>query len=155
MRTVASDTSSCLIVDDSKAMRMIVSRVLRQAGYGHAEFVEGSNGVEGLAAARAGDIDLVLSDWNMPEMNGIEFLLRLRAGGSDVRFGFVTSESTADMREQAVLAGALTMVPPAAVADTLRKGDVSESLVARPEFRRDFAVQIDGYGAGRLSLLVN
>jgi len=95
-----------LIVDDSKAMRMIVSRVLRQAGYGNAEFVEGSNGVEGLAAARAGDIDLVLSDWNMPEMNGIEFLQKLRAEGSAVRFGFVTSESTADMKEQAVLSGA-------------------------------------------------
>ena len=85
---------------------MIVSRVLRQAGYGNAEFVEGSNGVEGLVAARAGDVDLVLSDWNMPEMNGIEFLRTLRAEGSTVRFGFVTSESTADMKEQAVLAGA-------------------------------------------------
>ena len=93
-------------------------------------------------------------------------------------------------------AGALTMVPPAAVADTLRKGDVTESLenfreivnilaqllnsprtshlrlagvhvvpgdlpegvsslVATPQFRRDFAVQIDGYGGGRISLLVN
>lgn len=95
-----------LIVDDSKAMRMIVSRVLRQAGYGNAEFVEGSNGVEGLLAARAGGIDLILSDWNMPEMNGIEFLQTLRAEGSTVQFGFVTSESTADMKEQAVLAGA-------------------------------------------------
>ena len=65
-----------LIVDDSKAMRMIVSRVLRQAGYGNAEFVEASNGAEGLAAARAGGVDLILSDWNMPEMNGIEFLER-------------------------------------------------------------------------------
>ena len=95
-----------LIVDDSKAMRMIVSRVLRQAGYGTAEFVEGANGVEGLAAARAGGIDLILSDWNMPEMNGIDFLKALRAEGSTVQFGFVTSESTADMKEQAVLAGA-------------------------------------------------
>ena len=95
-----------LIVDDSKAMRMIVGRVLRQAGYGAAEFVEGSNGAEGLAAVRAGGIDLVLSDWNMPEMTGIEFLKALRAEGRTVRFGFVTSESTADMREQAVLAGA-------------------------------------------------
>jgi two-component system, chemotaxis family, chemotaxis protein CheY len=94
-----------LIVDDSKAMRMIVSRVLRQSGYGHAEFVEGANGVEGLAAVRAGEVDLVLSDWNMPEMNGIDFLRALRAEGRTVRFGFVTSESTADMKEQAVLAG--------------------------------------------------
>jgi two-component system chemotaxis response regulator CheY len=95
-----------LIVDDSKAMRMIVSRVLRQAGYGHAEFVEGSNGVEGLLAVRGGGVDLVLSDWNMPEMTGIEFLQALRHEGNTVRFGFVTSESTAGMKEQAGLAGA-------------------------------------------------
>ena len=49
---------------------------------------------------------MVLSDWNMPEMNGIEFLKALRAEGNTTRFGFVTSESTADMKEQAVLAGA-------------------------------------------------
>jgi two-component system chemotaxis response regulator CheY len=106
-----------LIVDDSKAMRMIVSRVLRQAGYGNAEFVEGSNGVEGLIAARAGDIDMVLSDWNMPEMNGIEFLRTLRAEGNTVRFGFVTSESTADMKEQAVLAGATFFITKPFTAD--------------------------------------
>ena len=95
-----------LIVDDSKAMRMIVGRVLRQTGYGDATFEEASNGAEGLEAVRASQPDLVLSDWNMPEMNGIEFLRALRAGGSDVRFGFVTSESTPDMREQAIAAGA-------------------------------------------------
>jgi two-component system chemotaxis response regulator CheY len=106
-----------LIVDDSKAMRMIVGRVLRQAGYGTAEFVEGSNGVEGLLAVRAGGVDLVLSDWNMPEMNGIEFLQTLRAEDNTVRFGFVTSESTADMKEQAVLAGATFFVTKPFTAD--------------------------------------
>jgi two-component system chemotaxis response regulator CheY len=106
-----------LIVDDSRAMRMIVGRVLRQAGYGTAEFVEGSNGIEGLLAVRAGGVDLVLSDWNMPEMNGIEFLRALRAEGHTVRFGFVTSESTADMKEQAVLAGAAFFVMKPFTAD--------------------------------------
>jgi two-component system chemotaxis response regulator CheY len=117
-----------LIVDDSKAMRMIVSRVLRQAGYGNAEFVEAANGAEGLAAARAGDIDLILSDWNMPEMNGIEFLQALRAGGSTIRFGFVTSESTADMKEQAVLSGATFFITKPFTADAL--GEVLGAVVA-------------------------
>jgi two-component system, chemotaxis family, chemotaxis protein CheY len=99
-----------LIVDDSKAMRMIVSRVLRQAGYGNAEFVEGSNGAEGLLAARAGDVDLILSDWNMPEMNGIELLRRLRGQGDRTPFGFVTSEGSAQMRERAADAGALFLI---------------------------------------------
>jgi two-component system chemotaxis response regulator CheY len=117
-----------LIVDDSKAMRMIVSRVLRQAGYGTAEFVEASNGAEGLAATRAGDFDLILSDWNMPEMNGIEFLQALRAAGDPIRFGFVTSESTADMKEQAVLSGATFFITKPFTADAF--GEVLGAVVA-------------------------
>ena len=99
-----------LIVDDSKAMRMIVSRVLRQAGYGTAEFVEGSNGVEGLVAARAGDVDLVLSDWNMPEMTGIELLEALNKLDKKPKFGFVTSEGSPEMRRRAMEAGALFLI---------------------------------------------
>ncbi len=95
-----------LIVDDSKAMRMIVMRHLRQAGYGDATFVEATNGAEGLDVARSESPDLILSDWNMPEMNGHEFLSSLRAGGNPVRFGFVTSEGTPEMRAKALQAGA-------------------------------------------------
>ena len=99
-----------LIVDDSKAMRMIVARVLRQAGYGGSEFVEASDGAEALGAIRAGRFDLVLSDWNMPRLSGIELLQAVRDEGIDVPFGLVTAESTAEMREQALDAGALFVI---------------------------------------------
>jgi two-component system chemotaxis response regulator CheY len=95
-----------LIVDDSKAMRMIIKRHLRQAGYEDATLSEACNGAEGLAMARADPPDLVLSDWNMPDTDGRTFLETLRAEGSTTKFGFVTSESTSDMRVIAVLAGA-------------------------------------------------
>ena len=67
-----------LIVDDSKAMRMIVTRTLRQAGYGDHTFVEAVDGADGLAKVASEAPDLVLSDWNMPEVTGIEFLRALR-----------------------------------------------------------------------------
>jgi two-component system, chemotaxis family, chemotaxis protein CheY len=95
-----------LIVDDSRAMRMIVSRVLRQCGMGEATIEEAENGKLALDIIRAGVPDLVLSDWNMPEMTGIELLRSLQAEGIAVRFGFVTSEHTPEMREQAIAAGA-------------------------------------------------
>ncbi len=95
-----------LIVDDSKAMRMIVMRHLRQAGHGDATLLEAANGAEALDAVHANAPDLVLSDWNMPEMNGHEFLCNLRAQGNRVCFGFVTSESTAEMHHLAVDTGA-------------------------------------------------
>ena len=99
-----------LVVDDSKAMRMIVIRTLRQAGFtGHA-ITEAENGRLGLEAVRSLDPDLVLSDWNMPEMTGIEFLRALRAGGSTTPFCFVTSEGSEEMRTAAVKAGALGVI---------------------------------------------
>lgn len=95
-----------LVVDDSKAMRMIVVRTLRQAGFGGHDVTEASNGVEAMAALKADSYDVVLSDWNMPEMSGIELLTAIKAAGMPVRFGFVTSEGTAPMRQQAQDGGA-------------------------------------------------
>jgi two-component system chemotaxis response regulator CheY len=95
-----------LIVDDSKAMRMIVTRSIRQAGYEDATIHEAADGAEALALLRTSSPDLVLSDWNMPVMSGIELLQALRGDGNDVPFGFVTSESSAEMREQAITSGA-------------------------------------------------
>lgn len=99
-----------LIVDDSKAMRMIVMRTLRQAGYGDHTLIEASNGVEALDIVSKQSPDLILSDWNMPEMNGLELLKSLRAAGNQVKLGFVTSEGTAEVRDTAVAAGALFFV---------------------------------------------
>jgi two-component system, chemotaxis family, chemotaxis protein CheY len=99
-----------LIVDDSRVMRQIVTRTLRQAGFTGHDLVEAADGVEGLAAVAQHEPDLVLSDWNMPEMNGIDLLDALRASGSTVPFGFVTSEGSSDMRARAEAGGALFLI---------------------------------------------
>ena len=107
-----------LIVDDSKAMRMIVIRTLRQAGFADHDFAEAVDGVTALAAIAAEQPDLVLCDWNMPEMNGIELLRTLRASGNAVRFGFVTSESTPAMRNTADENGAMFLIAKPFTAET-------------------------------------
>ena len=99
-----------LVVDDSRVMRQIVIRTLRQAGHGGHDVVEAENGRDGLEKVRAEAPDLVLSDWNMPEMTGIDFLDALRAGGSAVPFGFVTSEGSPDMRARAAASGAAFLI---------------------------------------------
>ncbi|MFN7671152.1 MAG: response regulator [Planctomycetota bacterium] len=63
-----------LIVDDSATMRKIIMRGIRQAGIDNAEFKEAGDGVEGLQAIAAGAFDLILSDVNMPNMNGLDFV---------------------------------------------------------------------------------
>lgn len=99
-----------LVVDDSKAMRSIVMRAVRQAGYDAVTFVEATNGAEALKLVRATPPDLVLADWNMPEMSGIELLKTLRAEGNQTKVGFVTSESDPAMRDLAFQSGALFMI---------------------------------------------
>ncbi len=99
-----------LLVDDSKAMRMIVMRQMRQIGYGDSEFVETENGKEALAAILADPPQLVLSDWNMPEMTGIELLHALNENDVKVTFGFVTSEGTPEMRVRAADAGGVLTI---------------------------------------------
>lgn len=95
-----------LIVDDSKAMRMIVTRTLKLAGYDGHDTIEASNGVEALEKIEAESPDVVLSDWNMPEMKGIELLEKVRESGNNVTFGFITSESSAETKTLAKDAGA-------------------------------------------------
>ena len=108
-----------LIVDDSRAMRMIVRRTLREAGYHH-DVKEASGGGEALQAIQSDQIDLVLCDWNMPDMNGIDVLEKLQSMGSKVRFGFVTSESSPEMRETAKTAGALFLIAKPFTAEGFR-----------------------------------
>jgi two-component system, chemotaxis family, chemotaxis protein CheY len=99
-----------LVVDDSRAMRRIVSRTIRQAGYEGHDIVEAENGREALTVVETEKPDLILSDWHMPEMSGIEFLKALNAKGVEIPFGFVTSESTAEMVDMATEAGAMFLL---------------------------------------------
>jgi two-component system, chemotaxis family, chemotaxis protein CheY len=106
-----------LITDDSKAMRMIVVRTLRQAGFNGHDVIEAENGREGLQKAQADEPDLILCDWNMPEMSGIEFLRALRASGSQIPFCFVTSEGSEEMRTVAAESGAIGLIAKPFTAD--------------------------------------
>lgn len=66
-----------LIVDDSATMRRIIRNNLKFAG--HDDAMEAGNGAEGLACLAGNQVDLVITDWNMPEMNGIEFVKAIRS----------------------------------------------------------------------------
>jgi two-component system chemotaxis response regulator CheY len=108
-----------LVVDDSKAMRMIVRRTLREAGF-HVEVSEAGNGVAALEALQSASFDLILSDWNMPEMNGYELLGKITSEGKGTKLGFVTSESTEEMKKMATDAGAQFFITKPFTADVFR-----------------------------------
>ena len=65
---------SILIVDDSLPMRMVIKRTLKAAGYGKSQLLEAANGQDALEQMRNNWVDMVLTDYNMPVMNGLDFL---------------------------------------------------------------------------------
>jgi len=96
-----------MIIDDSKAIRMILSKTLAEVGY---EVCQAANGEEALAVLEQenGAISLALVDWNMPRMNGLDFVRRLRSDPrySSVLLMMVTTETQVEQMMQALEAGA-------------------------------------------------
>jgi two-component system chemotaxis response regulator CheY len=97
-----------LIVDDSAVMRKIVERALRQGGLDLGEVLEAGNGAEALLAVRKGGLDLILSDINMPVMDGLEFLRNLAAEdlAKGVPVVMITTEGSESRVVEALSAGA-------------------------------------------------
>ncbi len=114
-----------MVVDDSRAMRMVLSRTLTESGFAVVQAADGKQGLETLAREGAA-IRLVLVDWNMPEMDGLQFVknVRSQAEFSDVRIMMVTTETEIEQMARALEAGAdeYIMKPftPEAIQDKLR-----------------------------------
>jgi two-component system, chemotaxis family, chemotaxis protein CheY len=94
-----------LIVDDSRVLRRLLGDMLRQIGF---DVLESANGSEGLDQLQRGTPDVALVDWNMPVMNGLQFVQSVR---SDSRYQkmpimMVTSETELDRMQAALEAGA-------------------------------------------------
>jgi two-component system, chemotaxis family, chemotaxis protein CheY len=97
-----------LIVDDSSVMRKIVERSLRQAGIEEMVVHEAGNGIEALELLRAGKMDLILSDINMPAMDGLELLRQIKTQNlaPGVPVVMITTESSEEHVRQAIASGA-------------------------------------------------
>jgi two-component system chemotaxis response regulator CheY len=99
--------AKALVVDDSRAIRMILGRTLKELGF---EVREAANGREALEVMEVekSSVTLVLADWNMPEMNGLELLKRLRQDPelSSLVIIMVTTETELDQMVVALEAGA-------------------------------------------------
>ncbi|WP_457559945.1 response regulator [Caminibacter sp.] len=98
-----------LIVDDSKSMRNIIKNVLKRLGYKAEQFLEAGDGEEALKILKenADDIEIIFLDWNMPKMNGFEFLKRVRANKDydHIKIIMVTTETKRESVLAAIKAG--------------------------------------------------
>lgn len=96
---------SCLIVDDSKVIRMVARKILQELSFSTIEAEDGQKAVD---ACKLSMPDAVLLDWNMPVMNGIEFLRELRKmpGGDKPVVVFCTTENDIEHIQEAITSGA-------------------------------------------------
>ncbi len=95
-----------LIIDDSRAMRIMLSRFMGELGF---ECTEAGHGKDALGKLGEGPMpDVILCDWNMPEMNGLELVKAVRADGryADIKIVMATTETEASQVNDAMAAGA-------------------------------------------------
>ena len=96
-----------MIIDDSRVMRKIIGGAVTELGF---TWCEAANGKEALTklATEAPPVDAIFVDWNMPEMNGYEFICEIRKGGAYLKtpIMMITTETTQDQIEKALTAGA-------------------------------------------------
>lgn len=109
-----------LVVDDSSTMRRIICNSVKTIG--DCEIVEAGDGIEGLAALEKNpDVTLILTDWNMPNMNGLTFLTKVRETNKDVPIVMVTTEAEKQNVVTAIKAGANNYIVKPFTPDVLKE----------------------------------
>jgi two-component system chemotaxis response regulator CheY len=118
-----------LVVDDSTTMRRIIINTLNKVGY--QDCAEASNGREGIERLAAAGADMVITDWNMPEMSGIEFIRAIRANATtkDLPVLMVTTNAAKDDIVEALRAGINSYVVKPFTPETIK--EKIEAMLAR------------------------
>lgn len=108
-----------LVVDDFATMRRIVRNILKQLGF--SDIIEADDGSTALEILASDKIDLVVSDWNMPKVTGLELLKQIRANSKlkDIPFLMVTAEAQKQNIVEAVQAGCNNYIVKPFTADTI------------------------------------
>jgi len=121
----AGRTMKILIVDDYTAMLRLLRNLLHQLGF--SRVFEAADGVEALEILRSEEIGLVISDWNMDRMSGIEFLREMRADDTlkDIPFIMITAEGSSANVIEAREAGVTNFIVKPFTVETLRAKMVS------------------------------
>jgi CheY-like chemotaxis protein len=97
-----------LVVDDSRAIQAIIRRAIAHCGYTPVEVRTANNGEDALEQLESFTPDLVITDWHMPKVSGLEMVQAMRQWGhKNTRVGFVTTERSEDLLSQAISSGAM------------------------------------------------
>ena len=113
---------NALVVDDSPVMRKLVIKALSQTEYQPSTLLEATDGLNGLEVFKGNpDINLILSDWNMPNMDGFTFVKEIRKFNQDVVALMITTEGTMERMEEALGEGVNNYIVKPFKADELQR----------------------------------
>jgi len=108
-----------LIVDDSSTMRRIIINTLSRIGY--TDVIEGENGKNGLEKLGQGGVEMIITDWNMPEMDGLEFVKTVRGQNPSIPILMVTTNAAKEDIVEALQAGVNNYVVKPFTPETLKE----------------------------------
>ena len=128
---------SILIVDDSLPMRSVIKRTLKAAGYGSSELLEAPNGKEALKLMKSAWIDLIITDYNMPEMNGLEYIKAVKAGelSKEIPVVVISTEGNDEKIKAFMDAGAAGYITKPFTAEAIR--DLIVNILGEIDYEED------------------
>ena len=114
-------SAKILVIDDSSTMRRIVRMSLARSGYSDVE--EAGDGAEGLSMCQAKQYDIILTDWNMPNMDGLQLIIQLRTlpNYASIPIVMVTTEGAKDDVIEALTRGATSYIVKPFTPETLKE----------------------------------
>jgi len=129
---------SILIVDDSLPMRSVIKRTLKAAGYASSEFLEAANGEEALDLMKNSWVDLVITDHNMPVMNGLEFIKNIKKDplSKDIPVVMVSTEDNDSKIRDFIDCGAAGYITKPFTAETIR--DLIVTILGEVNYEETF-----------------
>ena len=129
---------SILIIDDSLPMRSVIKRTLKAAGYGNSELIEAANGKEALELMKNNWIDIVLTDYNMPVMDGLEFIKTIKKDdlSKDIPVVVISTEGNESKIEEFMDCGAVGYITKPFTAEAIR--DLIVNILGEIKYEEDF-----------------
>ena len=145
-----------LVVDDSRATQVIVRRVIQQLPYSNISIANADNGASGLELIRTWEPDLVISDWHMPEMTGIEMLIAFKREMLNIPVGFISTDTAAEKKQEAFDSGAAFYVEKPFKAEDLQSAIIPliETHINYQALKEAENKKTGSYSKEKISLLI-
>ena len=136
---------SILIVDDSLPMRSVIKRTIKAAGYGNADLLEAANGQEAMDLLKNNWVDIVMTDYNMPVMNGLELIKNIKKDeiSKDIPVIVISTEGNESKIQEFMDSGAEGYITKPFTAEAIR--DLIVNILGEVDYEEDLDASDDDF----------